>query len=175
MRWSAACDCTPGEGLWKLYLRRAFDRLAVSIDRVYQEAVTPYIPDPEGLRNKYIHVLLGQMSAADLINECSGKRLPEEAIFRIHWLLEAQRERQRMFTSCGWYFEDFERIEPKNNVAYAAQAVRLTRLATGIDLTSQALSDLRLVMSNRTGQRGDMVFRRQMRRVEETTIRARFH
>jgi len=28
-------------------------------------------------------------------------------------LMAAQCERQRMFTSCGWFFEDFDRIEPK--------------------------------------------------------------
>jgi hypothetical protein len=80
-----------------------------------------------------------------------------------------------MFTSCGWFFDDFERIEPKNDVAYAAQAVRLTRIATGVDLAPQMLADLRHVVSHRTGLRGDAVFQRQMRRVEEVTVRARFN
>ena len=53
----------------------------------------------------------------------------------IQILLAAQYERQRVFTSCGWFFDDFGRIEPQNNVAYAAQAVWLTYLATGVDLT----------------------------------------
>ena len=62
------------------------------------------------------------------------RTLTSEQVRRVHLMLEAQRERQRMFTSCGWFFDDFDRIEPKNNVAYAAQAVRLARLATGVDL-----------------------------------------
>ena len=36
--------------------------------------------------------------------------------------------------------DDFDRIEPKNNVAYAAQAVLLTRVATGVDLAPAALT-----------------------------------
>ncbi len=42
-----------------------------------------------------------------------------------------------MFTSCGWFFDDFDRIEPKNNIAYAAQAVRLAERATGVDLAAK--------------------------------------
>jgi hypothetical protein len=71
-----------------------------------------------------------------------------------------------MYTSCGWYFDDFSRIEPKNNVAYAAQAVWLTRLATGVDLSPQTAADLSHVISQRTGGRGDRVFRRKLQRVE---------
>ena len=88
--------------------------------------------------------------------------------------MEAQRERQRMILSCGWFFDDIGRIEPKNNVAYAAQPGRLTRLATGVDLAPQVLADLRRVVSCRTGLSGGTVFRRQMRQAEEVTIRARF-
>jgi hypothetical protein len=174
LRWSGECACTPGDGVWKVYLRRAFDRLAASIDRAYEEAIQPYIREPWTLRNRYIHVILKEQNAADLINEMAGRRLPADVVYRIQWLLEAQRERQRMFTSCGWYFDDFGRIEPKNNVAYAAQAVRLTRLATGVDLASQVVADLRHVYSHRHALRGDTVFQRQMRRAEEVTIRARF-
>jgi len=76
---------------------------------------------------------------------------------RIQSLLEAQHERQRMYASCGWFFEDFNRIEPRNSVAYAAQAVRLARKATGVDLAPQLMADLKPVVSPTTGLRGDRV------------------
>ena len=79
-------------------------------------------------------------------------------------MLESQRERQRIFTSCGWFFEDFDRIEPKNVIAYAAQAVRLARLATGDDLSPQTASDLKHVISPRSGLRADQVFNQQLSR-----------
>jgi hypothetical protein len=170
MRWKGECACTPEYGSWKAYLRRAFDRLAAAMDLVYLNALKTVIANPWALRDEYIHVMLGRLTAEELISQAAGKRLPGEDWWRIYLLLEAQRERQRIFTSCGWYFDDFSRIEPRNNVVYAARAVRLVRLATGIDLAPQIISDLSHVISQRTGQRGDITFRRQLHRVE-TRIR----
>ncbi len=79
-------------------------------------------------------------------------------------MLESQRERQRIYTSCGWFFDDFDRIEPKNVIAYAAHAVRLARLATGDDLSVQTASDLIQVISPVTGLRADQVFNEQLSR-----------
>jgi len=166
MRWMGECACAPGNGRWKYYLRRAFDRLAQSLDSLYIETVYPFITDPWALRNQYIHVMLGELSAEELINDLAGRRLDTEQVRQIHLLLESQRERQRIFTSCGWYFSDFGRIEPKNNVAYAAQAVRLARLATGVDLSPQVTADLQSVVSSDSGLRGDKVYNKQVRRAE---------
>jgi hypothetical protein len=167
MRWMGECSCTVGDGVWKAYLRLAFDRLAAAITQVYQDTVSKTIADPWGLRNRYIYVVLGEQQLDDLINEFAGRKLPLEVSSPIKTLLAAEYEKQRMFTSCGWYFEDFSRIEPKNNVAYAAQAVRLVRKATGIDLAPQALIDLRNVFSHRSGLRGDIVFHKQLLRAEK--------
>lgn len=164
MRWMGDCGCTPGDGVWKYYLRRAFDRLAASLNQVYSRGVLPYIYDPRDLRNRYAQVFLGNQSVEELIQSAAGRILPGDVVRKIGLLLRAQYERQRMFTSCGWFFEDFARIEPKNSVAYAAQAVHLTRLATGIDLSAQAMADLQHVISHRSGLRGDIVFQRQLQR-----------
>lgn len=185
MRWMGTCDCTPlgsVEGVqadgyevgrdsrssrgnnWKAHLRRALDRLAAALDGVYFEAVYPLIPRPRVLLQRYIHVILGEISAEGLITEmlpASGAlaRAPgTEELERVRLLLAAQRERQRMFTSCGWFFEDFDRLEPRNVLAYAANAVRLVRQATGDDLAAEVLVDLRHVVSPRSGVRGDEVF-----------------
>jgi alpha-amylase/alpha-mannosidase (GH57 family) len=165
-RWMGDCACTPGNGDWKAQLRYAFERLSRELDRLYQNAVSPVIDDPWGLRNRYIRVILGQMSAEKLIEESAGHALPGEQVRRVHLMLEAQRERQRMYTSCAWFFEDFDRIEPRNSVAYAAQAVRLAYLATGVDLESYAKDDLKRVSSLRNGQSADKVFETHLRRAE---------
>ena len=166
LRWMGECDCTSGDGRWKTYLRQAFNRLAASLDLLYTEALAPLGIDPWKLRNEYIHVMLGERSLPDLIHHTTKRRIEGEQMWKIRLLLEAQRERQRIFTSCGWFFDDFSRIEPKNNVAYAAQAVHLARLATGIDLSPQVSALLRQVVSERTGLRGDVVFHRQLQRAE---------
>lgn len=165
-RWMGDCACSPGNGDWKAQLRYAFERLSGELDRLYQNVVSPVIDDPWELRNRYIQVLLGQMSAEELIEETAGHALRGEQVRRVHLMLEAQRERQRMFTSCAWFFEDFDRIEPRNSVAYAAQAVRLAYLATGIDLEPYAKDDLKRVSSMRSGLRADKVFETHLRRAE---------
>ena len=63
--------------------------------------------------------------------------------------------------------DEFSRIEPKNNVAYAAQSVFLTRLVTGVDLASQTAADLAQVFSPEYGTWGDRVFWRQLQRAED--------
>ena len=133
---------------------------------LYTEALAPSGIDPWILRNEYIHVMLGERTLPDLILHLGKRRLDGEQMWKIRLLLEAQRERQRIFTSCGWYFDDFSRIEPKNNVAYAAQAVYLARLATGIDLAPKIIALLKRVVSHRTGLHGDIVFQRQLQRAE---------
>jgi alpha-amylase/alpha-mannosidase (GH57 family) len=163
-RWLGSCPCTAGDGRWKMQLRRALDRLAAALDGVYFDAVYPHVPKPRLLRQRYIHARLGEISTEDLITEMAGHALTQELYLRLQLLLQAQYERQRMFTSCGWFHDDFDRLEPKHNLAYAAQAVRLTRIATGEDLTSWAIEDLKHVASPRTGLRGDTVFKQQMER-----------
>jgi hypothetical protein len=123
-----------------------------------------YSIHPFKLRNSYIHVILNQLTVDELIFQYAGKRLDSDQVRQIRLLLEAQRERQRIFTSCGWYFDDFSRIEPRNNVAYATQAVRLTNLATGVNLAEQFKADLYYVVSQRTGLRGDKLFQKEMQK-----------
>ncbi|HSQ27442.1 MAG TPA: DUF3536 domain-containing protein [Anaerolineales bacterium] len=157
-RWTDECACSSLNGEWKSHLRKSLDHLATALELIYFETVYPLVPKPRSLRQRYIHALLGEIRTPDLINEMAGKILTKDQIFRIQLMLESQRERQRMFTSCGWFFDDFDRIEPKNNLAYAAQAVRLVRLATGEDLAPSAIADLKNVVSPRTGQRADAAF-----------------
>jgi hypothetical protein len=165
-RWMGDCGCTPGS-TWKGPLRRALNQLAAALDWTYLDNLRPLVPDPWEMRHQYIHVRLGETSLAELAGSLAGHRLGDEDLTRLRLLLEAQYERQRMFSSCGWFFDDFDRIEPRNAVAYAAQAVWLAYQATGQDLTSQALSALRYIHSSRTGLRGDTVFLEKLARTKE--------
>ena len=169
-RWTGNCDCTPSDGSWKLYLRRALDRLANALDWIYYDVSYPLIAKPRVLREKYIHVILGTMAEEQLIGEMAGRSLTNDQINRLKLLLSAQRERQKMFTSCGWFFDDFDRIEPRNNLAYAAHAIRLTKIATGEDLSAQILSDLKKAVSPRTKLSGDQVLEMYLRKAGDLQI-----
>jgi hypothetical protein len=165
-RWKGVCGCTP-HGEWKAPFRQALDKLAQKLDEQYLSTLRHYLDDPMLLRHRYIDVIQNKLTLAALITELTGDRLDEAAISKARMLLDAQYERQRMFTSCGWFFDDFDRIEPKNNIAYAAQAVWLTYMATGIDLQSKVQEWLRPVKSWRTGLTAREVFDLCLRRSRE--------
>ena len=165
-RWKEACDCA-AHGEWKAPLRKAFDQIASVLDREYLSFVGKYLENPWEMRHRYSQVLCGKTEPAAYIRSMISQKLPDEDVQTIELLLSAQYERQRMFTSCGWFFDDFDRIEPRNNIAYAAQAVWLTELASGIDLSEQALKWLKPVKSWRSGLRGDQVFRFRLEKTKE--------
>ncbi len=167
-RWAGACDCTP-HGEWKAPLRQAFNKIAEAVDEQYFKVLQPMVPDPWELRHRFIDVLCNQMSVAELFASEAGRQASEAELQQVELLLGAQFDRQRIFTSCGWFFEDFDRIEPRNNVLYAAQAVWSTYLATGVDLSYQAMAWLRPVFSPRTGLRADAVFSQHLEKARELT------
>jgi hypothetical protein len=142
-------------------------QLAGALDGLYMETTQPYFEDPWSLRDRYIHVILGEMSLDELLFAQSGQHLKTDARLRVHQMLEAQRERQRMFTSCGWFFDTFDRIEPQNVVAYAAQAVLLARQATEIDLAPAVLEDLNLVVSQDTHRNAGEIFSQHLAKADQ--------
>lgn len=166
-RWATTCGCTLN-GAWKKPLRETFNQIAAEIDKIYEQILSAYLPDPWQLRHHYISVINKQISETEYIRQNVPYSLDEQETARIALLLSAQFERQRMFTSCAWFFDDFDRIEPKNNVKYAAQAVWLTQLASGIDLHATARQALEPVKSWRTGLSASMVYDQHLREISQT-------
>ncbi len=162
-RWKEACGCTP-HSEWKAPLRFALNHLGDQLNQVFQQEFQNFTQHAFELRHRYIHVLLGQVSLDDLLQTFIHKPLTTSERQRLVLLLEAQFERQRMFTSCGWFFDDFDRIEPQNNIAYAAHACWLTYKATGIDLATEAIQHFEQVQSPRSGLRASTVFEHRLDR-----------
>lgn len=156
-RWEGECDCTPGAD-WKQPLREALNQIAEWVDQAYLDVTAPHFADPWELRNRYVDVINQKQTLQDLCAELSPSGLTPESLKRTDLLLRAQYERQRMFTSCGFFFDEFHRIEPQNNVAYAANAVWLTKSATGLDLQPAVIDSLARVQSKKTGLRADTIF-----------------
>ena len=164
-RWRGPCGCTPN-GEWKVFLRSALDMLGDMLDEVYFDEIYKLV-NPWELRNEYIHIINQEFLLKELLSQRFLLNLGDKEANKFDILLAAQYERQRMFTSCGWFFEDFDRIEPKNNVRYAAQAVWLTRLATGVDLSSEAVVLFHQISSWRSGLKGDSVFSSHLKKAEQ--------
>lgn len=157
LRWMGECSCTPGAN-WKAPLRYGLEKIADEIDQEYELFIKQYFNDAWQLRNAYINVFLGEISLEVMLKKYIKKPLNQDQIKKIGMILAAQYEKQRIFTSCGWFFENFHRIEPQNNIAYAAQAVWLINQVTGKDLKSKAISLLKNVRDPQTGLHGDTVF-----------------
>ena len=156
-RWKGECGCTEG-GSWKAPLRQAINTVADQIESAFEEYAGKIINDPWRAVEEYARVMLDQISADSWLTEQCGDRLNLEQKLHLKSLFEAQVERQKMFTSCGWFFEDFDRIEPRNNVIYAAHAVWLAERVCRQDLYSEAIRAFGEVCSPRTGLKGDDVF-----------------
>lgn len=157
-RWNGGCSCTAGDSHWKRPLRRAMDRLAWQIDAVYVAETRGRVADPWQMRHDYIRVLLGQVDPCAFVAHHSGGSLRTEEETCLLTLLEAQRHRQAMYTSCGWFFEDLGRIEPALVIACAARAVQLVRQATGVSLEEGVRRDLQATQSTVTGQTGTDIY-----------------
>ncbi len=126
VRWMGECGCTPGAS-WKAPMRYSLEKLAEEIDQEYISYMKQFTDDVWEARNDYIDVFLGKRSLENLLEDHIVQPLSPDQISGIGMILAAQYERQRIFTSCGWFFDNFHRIEPQNNIAYAAQAVWLTK------------------------------------------------
>ncbi len=133
-RWDHGCGCTPGDHSWKPILRSALDLLADEIDAIYLYELRRLISNPWLLVDQYIDVVLGVADVEVLIRENTSAKLTTAQDLRIGKLVQAQLHRQRMFTSCGWFFEKLDRPEPRYVIAQAMRAIQLVQQATGTDL-----------------------------------------
>ncbi len=113
--------------IWKAPLRSALNLVAEVVDHVYEQTMESCGVDPSELLDEYVQVLIGRISHDDYVSEKISLDRNKAEYRNAVLFYRAQYERQRMFTSCGWFFDDFDRIEPRNNVKYAAQAICLTQ------------------------------------------------
>lgn len=156
-RWAESCDCTPGVD-WKAPLREVLTQIAEWVDQCYLDVTAPIFQDPWELRNEYIRVINKQITLEGLCEELAGERWNPAMLPGIDKILKSQFERQRMFTSCGFFFDEFHRIEPQNNISYAAKAVWLITQATGFDISPAIIDALKEIKSKKTGLRADTIF-----------------
>ncbi len=139
--------------------------LADKIDADYVQIVSRYMPDPWQLLYRYIEVLHGEQPVLEWIQCTLDRRVTLDELTQLERLLRAQLNKQKIFTSCGWFFDDFDRIEPRIVITAAAHAVWWLKQAGGSDLIQEGSQLLAQVRSWRTSLRGDVPFLRQIDRL----------
>ncbi len=157
-RWRGDCDCCAGDGNWKNYLRAGLDDLATAFDELFDDYWQAKGLSPKKVRLNYIEVLLGKQSVDTFVQNLLQRTLNWAEARRARLLLEALYNRQRMYTSCGFFFDDPAGLETRYNIASAARAVDLVDQALGISLERHLLPPLRRVHSQKTGETGEDVY-----------------
>ncbi|MDR1134380.1 MAG: DUF3536 domain-containing protein [Synergistaceae bacterium] len=160
-RWRSDCGCHTGgepwwDQSWRKPLRDALDKIRDAIDEIYEDQLKPLCDSPWALRDDAIELYLDDLSGLSA-DEVRGKKraflaarcgADPAADRRVMTLLEAQRMRMFMYTSCGWFFNDIAGIETRQILAYAIRAVEHTRTVSGVDLEPDFLNSLRRTRGN---------------------------
>ena len=162
-RWNFGCSCTEGDSSWKGSLRMALVCLAGRSNLLFEQYTQDTLKDPWAARNDYLALrngwetlesFWGRHGKYGLTDEPSLKKARQTQL-----LLEAQYYLQYSFTSCGFFFEDLDRIEPRNDIAFARRAISLIWQALGIDLQQDFVHDLSAARSWRTHLSGADLYR----------------
>src|SRR5438876_1424191 len=161
-RWDTGCECTEGDSSWKGHLRCALNNLARRGDQLFEQYAGETLSDPWAARNTYLDLRNGWVTPESFWAQYGKEqRMPEDPqmVERTRLLLEAQYYHQYSFTSCGFFFEELSRIEPRNDIAFARRAISLTWQALGIDLQRDFLLHLAHARGWRTNITGADLYR----------------
>ena len=152
-RWRSNCGCrldparNPSQR-WRSPLRQALEDLATALHSIFEEEGARYFADPWQAREGY-----GARVAADagtrehyIQQVATLARTPQELV-RARELLEMERDTLRMFTSCGWFFDDIGGLEARQILRYAARAIALAG-ERGAGLEERLLERLATARSN---------------------------
>jgi alpha-amylase/alpha-mannosidase (GH57 family) len=152
-RWRADCECRVRSDYhqrWRGPLRDALDWLRGEVDRLFEDRAGALLKDPWEARDDYIRVVLDRTWAAqaDFFGRHQQRQLePAEQVSAMR-LLELQRQRLLMYTSCGWFFDEISSIEPLQVLRYAAMAIQYVWRVGGGSLEDEFLKRLALAPSN---------------------------
>jgi hypothetical protein len=160
-RWRSDCGCkvaplSPTQQRWRAPLREALDWLAGELHALFEREAGVLLRDPWAARDGYGEIMdAGEEAIAHFVNASLREPIDLETPVRARELLELERHALRMFTSCGWFFDDIGGIEARQVLRYAARAIDLagadaTRLEAGLlERLAQAASNVPAVGTGR--------------------------
>ena len=151
-RWRSNCGCRMDVSVephqeWRGPLRKAMDWLAKELHSIYEAEGRALLGDPWAVLDRMGEI--GPENAEtirEILREVAPGLRTERDKRRGEELLALERNTLRLFTSCGWFFDDLAGIEPVQNLRYAARALELAgprgqELETGfLNLLEEGLS-----------------------------------
>jgi len=156
-RWRADCGCNSGghpgwTQKWRAPFREAMDFLREAIIPLYTREMAKFVQDPWHVRDEYIDVILDRsvQNVRGFLSRHANRQLNDAEVTRMIKLLEMQRHCMLMYTSCGWFFDELSGIEGVQVMQYAARAIQLARVMTGVELEGNYKAILEKAPSNIT-------------------------
>lgn len=153
-RWRADCGCHSGgppgwSQRWRAPLRAALDWLGDQVDQLFIRRGGRVLSDPWAARDDYIEVVLNRTpeQIEEFCARHARKALTPSEKGLVLKLLEMQRHRLLMFTSCGWFFDEVSGLETTQILRYAARAAELAG-ECGAELEAGFIERLRQAHSN---------------------------
>ena len=170
-RWYRDCGCSTGGGpgwnqKWRGPLRDAFNHLKQLADEIFvREFEKIGSVNPWDARNDYVQALVKPEDTSRLdvfFKKVLAHPEKETDLAKATRLFEIQKFCLFSFTSCGWFFNDIEGLEPVQNMRYALRAMELMEpfLPFGHGIANQVLSILARATSNEHHWNGAEVFSR---------------
>lgn len=155
-RWRSNCGCRLGghgnwNQEWRKPLRDSLDRLAKSLDDIFEKRAGGFLRDPWAARNDYIQVVLdrGDENRKRFFETHAIRSLSEGDSIESLRLLEMQRQRLLMFTSCAWFFDEISGLESSTVLTSAARAIQISEaFEEGASLEKTFLAGLASAKSN---------------------------
>ncbi len=163
-RWSRDCGCSLSQRAdwnqkWRTTLRKSLDLLRDRVDDLFQKKSAALLKDPWVVRDQYISVILARHSNSRAFFRSKATRdLSDDDLRTVSMLLEMQRNRMLMYTSCGWFFDDITGIESLQVLRYSARVLQLA-LPWDPYLKRDFLKSMASAVSNvKPYSRGDQIF-----------------
>ncbi len=156
-RWRRECGCKMDPGRhtqqkWRTGLREGMETLARGIHARFERLAPALLGEPWKARNEYGKVIAGSESMEEFLHRTMPGEGSSADRVRAAELLEMERNALRIFTSCGWFFDDLAGIEPLQILRYAARGLDLAG-SEGGEMEKRFLSVLRTADSNETPPR----------------------
>ncbi len=169
-RWKNDCGCHTGahpnwNQAWRGPLREALDRLRDRMAPLFEAKAGEIFQDPWEARNDSIRIFLNPVpeTLQNFLENHRRGEPGEEARRQGLELMELQFQLQRMYTSCGWFFDDLAGIETVQILQYAGRAIQLGESLFDRPFLPAFLDDLQKAEGNLHREKdGRTIYRRRV-------------
>jgi alpha-amylase/alpha-mannosidase (GH57 family) len=170
-RWKEDCGCRTGGGpgwnqKWRKPLRESLDLLRDDLIPIFEIEGGKIFKDVWEARNGYVEVVLDRSPAGRerFFEKYGLQGMNEKEKIKGLKLMEMERHALKMYTSCGWFFNDLAGLETVIVLQNAARAMQLADELKGQETGTRFLERLSEAESNLSGMgNGRQVFDRLVR------------